>query len=155
MFEELPKRIFKKGEEPPVTQINNNCRIDYIMRKFETWLPKSWILRKFENILGELLLMTFSYALQIWEIEVIPKIEKLCGKKPEKGFKNSPRYTNWMEAANVSYEEIIWLDVNDEGQNMFQSNCLLDVNDEGQNLFQSNCLMDVNDEGQNPPVQMD
>ncbi|CAG7870040.1 unnamed protein product [Brassica rapa] len=105
-----------------------------------------------ENILGELLLMTFSYALQIWETEVVPKIEKLCGKKPEKSFENNPRYTNWMEAANVSYEEIIWLDVNDEGQNMFQSNCLLDVNDEGQNLFQSNCLMDVNDEGQNLPV---
>ncbi|CAH8390793.1 unnamed protein product [Eruca vesicaria subsp. sativa] len=37
---ELPKRIFKEGEEPQVTQINNNCRIDYIIRKFTEWLPK-------------------------------------------------------------------------------------------------------------------
>uniref|UniRef100_A0A0D3E748 Uncharacterized protein n=1 Tax=Brassica oleracea var. oleracea TaxID=109376 RepID=A0A0D3E748_BRAOL len=40
MSEELPKRLFKEGEEPRVTQINNNCRIDYIIRKFEAWLPK-------------------------------------------------------------------------------------------------------------------
>ncbi|XP_022558800.1 probable mitochondrial-processing peptidase subunit alpha-1, mitochondrial isoform X1 [Brassica napus] len=37
---ELPKRIFKEGEEPQVTHINNNCRIEYIMRKFTEWLPK-------------------------------------------------------------------------------------------------------------------
>ncbi|KAF2540398.1 hypothetical protein F2Q68_00032456 [Brassica cretica] len=37
---ELPKRIFKEDEEPQVTQINNNCRIDYIMRKFTEWMPK-------------------------------------------------------------------------------------------------------------------
>ncbi|KAG2280187.1 hypothetical protein Bca52824_051407 [Brassica carinata] len=37
---ELPKRIFKEGEEPQVTQINNNCRIEYIMRKFTEWMPK-------------------------------------------------------------------------------------------------------------------
>ena len=40
MSKELPKKIFKEGEEPQVTQINNNCRIDYIIRKFEAWLPK-------------------------------------------------------------------------------------------------------------------
>ena len=40
MSEELPKRLFKEGEEPRVTQINNNCRIDYIIRKFQAWLPK-------------------------------------------------------------------------------------------------------------------
>ena len=40
MSEELPKRLFKEGEEPRVTQINNNCRIDYIVRKFQAWLPK-------------------------------------------------------------------------------------------------------------------
>ncbi|KAF3487009.1 hypothetical protein F2Q69_00051949 [Brassica cretica] len=37
---ELPKRIFKEDEELQVTQINNNCRIDYIMRKFTEWIPK-------------------------------------------------------------------------------------------------------------------
>ncbi|KAF2600473.1 hypothetical protein F2Q68_00007740 [Brassica cretica] len=37
---ELPKRIFKEGEEPQVTQNNNNCRIEYIMRKFTQWMPK-------------------------------------------------------------------------------------------------------------------
>ncbi|KAG2271438.1 hypothetical protein Bca52824_065993 [Brassica carinata] len=40
MSEELPKRLFKEGEDPRVTQINNNCRIDYIIRKFQAWLPK-------------------------------------------------------------------------------------------------------------------
>ncbi|KAG2282433.1 hypothetical protein Bca52824_053653 [Brassica carinata] len=40
MSEELPKRLFKEGEEPRVTQINNNCRIDYIIQKFQAWLPK-------------------------------------------------------------------------------------------------------------------
>ena len=35
MSEDLPKRLFKEGEEPRVTQINNNCRIDYIIRKFQ------------------------------------------------------------------------------------------------------------------------
>ncbi|KAF8086031.1 hypothetical protein N665_0636s0003 [Sinapis alba] len=40
MSEELPKRIFKEGEETQVTQINNNCRIDYIIKKFKDWLPK-------------------------------------------------------------------------------------------------------------------
>ncbi|KAF2563107.1 hypothetical protein F2Q70_00015221, partial [Brassica cretica] len=49
----------------------------------------------------------FSYALQIWVMEAVPKIGKLCGKKLDKGFKNSPRCINWMGAAKVSYEEII------------------------------------------------
>ncbi|KAF8080124.1 hypothetical protein N665_0973s0005 [Sinapis alba] len=40
MSEELPKRIFKEGEETQVTHINNNCKIDYIIRKFKDWLPK-------------------------------------------------------------------------------------------------------------------
>ncbi|KAF8107337.1 hypothetical protein N665_0123s0028 [Sinapis alba] len=40
MSEELPKRIFKEGEETQVTQINNNCRINYIIKKFKDWLPK-------------------------------------------------------------------------------------------------------------------
>ncbi|KAF3495645.1 hypothetical protein DY000_02053163, partial [Brassica cretica] len=30
----------------------------------------------------------FSYSLQIWAMEVVPKIGKLCGKKLDKGFKN-------------------------------------------------------------------
>ena len=52
----------------------------------------------------------FSYALQIWAMEAVPKIGKLCGKKLDKGFKNSPRCINWMGAAKVSYEEIIRLE---------------------------------------------
>lgn len=40
MSEELPKRLFKEGEEPQVSQINNNCRIDYIIKKFTAWMPK-------------------------------------------------------------------------------------------------------------------
>uniref|UniRef100_A0A0D3AMY1 DUF1985 domain-containing protein n=1 Tax=Brassica oleracea var. oleracea TaxID=109376 RepID=A0A0D3AMY1_BRAOL len=52
----------------------------------------------------------FSYALQIWVMEAVPKIGKLCGKKLDKGFKNSPRCINWMGAAKVSYEEIIRLE---------------------------------------------
>ncbi|XP_056848951.1 uncharacterized protein LOC108836937 [Raphanus sativus] len=42
MSEELPKRIFNEGDEPQVTQINNNCRIDYIIKKFEKWMPKEF-----------------------------------------------------------------------------------------------------------------
>ncbi|RID49975.1 LOW QUALITY PROTEIN: hypothetical protein BRARA_H00734 [Brassica rapa] len=270
MSTELPKRIFKQGEEPQVTQINNNCRIDYIIRKFKAWLPKeldvvkkdpvfSKIFNLHENGLGysarviysflcrELVTYTlhelwfvfarrplrfslqefhavtgfecntcisvkefeerkdgtitllnlwtkdkeavkkwrnadrirliylaiilcvreirrlifpsplkyimvvmdlervqkylwgvaaydllcnsvaknhdklkdkttsyvldgFSYVLQIWTMEAVPKIGKLCGKKLDKGFKNGPRCINWMGAANVSYEEIIWLE---------------------------------------------
>uniref|UniRef100_A0A0D3C404 GRF-type domain-containing protein n=1 Tax=Brassica oleracea var. oleracea TaxID=109376 RepID=A0A0D3C404_BRAOL len=30
----------EEGEEPRLTQINNNCMIDYIIRKFQAWLPK-------------------------------------------------------------------------------------------------------------------
>ncbi|KAF2595513.1 hypothetical protein F2Q70_00043549 [Brassica cretica] len=52
----------------------------------------------------------FSYALQIWAMESVPKIGKLCGKKLDKGFKNGPRCINWMGAAKVSYEEIIRLE---------------------------------------------
>ncbi|XP_048623801.1 uncharacterized protein LOC106393676 [Brassica napus] len=52
----------------------------------------------------------FSYALQIWAMEAVPKIGKLCGKKLDKGFKNGPRCINWMGAAKVSYEEIIRLE---------------------------------------------
>ncbi|KAF8080341.1 hypothetical protein N665_0953s0006 [Sinapis alba] len=52
----------------------------------------------------------FSYALQILAIEAVLKIGKLCGKKLDKGFKNGPRCINWMEAAKVSYEEIIRLE---------------------------------------------
>ncbi|XP_013594646.1 PREDICTED: uncharacterized protein LOC106302743 [Brassica oleracea var. oleracea] len=52
----------------------------------------------------------FSYALQIWAMEAVPKIGKLCGKKLDKGFKDGPRCINWMGAAKVSYEEIIRLE---------------------------------------------
>ncbi|KAF8097699.1 hypothetical protein N665_0283s0004 [Sinapis alba] len=52
----------------------------------------------------------FSYALQIWAMEAVPKIGKLCGKKLDKGFKEGPRCINWMGAAKVSYEEIIRLE---------------------------------------------
>ncbi|KAF8093345.1 hypothetical protein N665_0384s0031 [Sinapis alba] len=257
MSEELPKRIFKEGEETQVTQINNNCRIDYIIKKFKDWLPKELdevkkdpvfyqIFKLHENGLGysarvihsflcrELLtykmheicislkefddwkddggfwskvlsrkdgsitlfnlwnkhkqsvkkwrnadrirlvylaiilcvvlardekaniplkyitmvmdlekvrkypwgvaaydllcnsiakncdklkdkttsyvLDGFSYALQIWAMEAVPKIGKLCGKKLDKGFKEGPRCINWMGAAKVSYEEIIRLE---------------------------------------------
>ncbi|KAF3607877.1 hypothetical protein DY000_02045913 [Brassica cretica] len=204
MSEELPKRLFKEGEEPRVTQINNNCRIDYIIRKFQAWLPKELdvvkkdpvfyqIFKLHENGLGysarvihsflcreltkdkeavkkwrnadrirliylaiilcvvlardekaniplkyitvvmdldkvqkypwgvaaydllcksiakncdqlkekttSYVLDGFSYALQIWAMEAVPKIGKLCGKKLDKGFKNSPRCINWMGAA--------------------------------------------------------
>ncbi|KAF2561259.1 hypothetical protein F2Q70_00017043 [Brassica cretica] len=47
----------------------------------------------------------FSYALQIWAMEAVPKIGKLCGKKLDKGFMNGPRCVNWMGAAKISYEE--------------------------------------------------
>ncbi|KAF8107336.1 hypothetical protein N665_0123s0027 [Sinapis alba] len=52
----------------------------------------------------------FSYTLQIWAMEAVPKIGKLCGKKLDKGFKEGPRCINWMGAAKVSYEEIIRLE---------------------------------------------
>ncbi|XP_056844534.1 uncharacterized protein LOC108808323 [Raphanus sativus] len=52
----------------------------------------------------------FSYALQIWAMEAVPKIGKLCGKKLVKGFKDGPRCVNWMGAAKVSYDEIIHLE---------------------------------------------
>ena len=52
----------------------------------------------------------FSYVLQIWAMEAVPKIGKLPGKKLDKGFKNGPRYINWMGAAKVSYELIIRLE---------------------------------------------
>ncbi|XP_048615060.1 uncharacterized protein LOC125587841 [Brassica napus] len=283
MSEELPKRLFKEGEEPRVTQINNNCRIDYIIRKFQAWLPKEldvvkkdpvfhqifklhenglgyaarvihsflcrelvsflqhelWFvfarrplrfsLQEFHAVTGfecdthisleefeewkydggfwskvlrrkdgtitlfnlwtkdkeavkkwrnadrirliylaiilcvvlardekaniplkyiavvmdldrvrrypwgvaaydllcksiaknrsqlkekttSYVLDGFSYALQIWAMEAIPKIGKLCGKKLDKGFKDGPRCINWMGAAKVSYEEIIRLE---------------------------------------------
>ncbi|XP_033141130.1 uncharacterized protein LOC117131975 [Brassica rapa] len=283
MSEELPKRLFKEGEEPRVTQINNNCRIDYIIRKFQAWLPKEldvvkkdpvfhqifklhenglgysarvihsflcrelvtflqhelWFvfarrplrfsLQEFHAVTGfecdthisleefeewkydggfwskvlrrkdgtitlfnlwtkdkeavkkwrnadrirliylaiilcvvlardekaniplkyvavvmdldrvrrypwgvaaydllcksiaknrsqlkenttSYVLDGFSYALQIWAMEAVPKIGKLCGKKLDKGFKDGPRCINWMGAAKVSYEEIIRLE---------------------------------------------
>uniref|UniRef100_A0A0D3DMY2 DUF1985 domain-containing protein n=1 Tax=Brassica oleracea var. oleracea TaxID=109376 RepID=A0A0D3DMY2_BRAOL len=47
----------------------------------------------------------FSYALQIWAMEAVPKIGKLCGKKLDKGFMNGPRCVNWMGAAKISYGE--------------------------------------------------
>ncbi|XP_018448733.1 uncharacterized protein LOC108820265 [Raphanus sativus] len=256
MYEELPKRIFNEGDKPQVTQINNNCRIDYIIKKFEKWMPKefadvkkdpvfSQVFKLHENGLGysarvihsilcrELLtymmhelwtslslkidledyaydggfwskvlkrkdesitlfnlwnkdkaavmkwknadrirliylaiilcvvlardekaniplkyitlvmdlekfrkypwgvaaydllcsliaknrhklkekttsyvLDGFSYALQIWAMEVVPKIGKLCGKKLDKSFANGPRCINWRGAAKVSYDEI-------------------------------------------------
>ncbi|KAF8114124.1 hypothetical protein N665_0041s0013 [Sinapis alba] len=43
----------------------------------------------------------FSYALQIWEMEAVPKIGKLCGKRLNKGFKNGPRCINWMGADDI------------------------------------------------------
>ncbi|KAJ0232143.1 hypothetical protein HA466_0293480 [Hirschfeldia incana] len=52
----------------------------------------------------------FSYALQIWAMEAVPKIGKLCGKKLDKAFTNGPRCINWMGAAKVSYQEIIRLE---------------------------------------------
>ncbi|KAF8048840.1 hypothetical protein N665_2379s0002 [Sinapis alba] len=52
----------------------------------------------------------FSYALQIWAMEAVPKIGKLCVIKLDKGFKEGPRCINWMGAAKVSYEEIIRLE---------------------------------------------
>jgi len=283
MSEELPKRLFKEGEDPRVTQINNNCRIDYIIRKFQAWLPKEldvvkkdpvfhqifklhenglgysarvihsflcrelvtflqhelWFvfarrplrfsLQEFHAVTGfecdthisleefeewkydggfwskvlrrkdgtitlfnlwtkdkeavkkwrnadrirlvylaiilcvvlardekaniplkyiavvmdldrvrrypwevaaydllcksiaknrsqlkekttSYVLDGFSYALQIWAMEAVPKIGKLCGKKLDKGFKDGPRCINWMGAAKVSYEEIIRLE---------------------------------------------
>ncbi|XP_056850736.1 uncharacterized protein LOC130500056 [Raphanus sativus] len=225
MSQELPKRIFKEGEETQVTQINNNCRIDFIIRKLEEWLPNelrevkkdpvfSQIFKLHENGLGfsarvihsflcrelvtykqhelwfvfvrrafrfslqefhavtglqcdtsislqefsdwddddgfwsrvvmdleklcrypwgvaaydflcESVVKTrdflsekttsyvfdgFSYALQIWAMEAVPKIGKLCGKKLIKGFKDGPRCVNWMGAAKVSYDEIIHLE---------------------------------------------
>uniref|UniRef100_A0A0D3CBM6 Ubiquitin-like protease family profile domain-containing protein n=1 Tax=Brassica oleracea var. oleracea TaxID=109376 RepID=A0A0D3CBM6_BRAOL len=211
MSEELPKRLFKEGEEPRVTQINNNCRINYIIRKFQAWLPKELdvvkkdpvfyqIFKLHENGLGYSARVIHSFLLtgfecdtrisleefeewkydggfwskvlrrkdgtitlfnlwtkdkeavkkwrnadrirliylaiilcvvlardekaniplkyitvvmdldKIWAMEAVPKIGKLCGKKLDKGFKNSARCINWMGAAKVSYEEIIWLE---------------------------------------------
>lgn len=48
----------------------------------------------------------FTYGLQIWAMEAIPKLGKLCGKKLNKSFKNGPRCVNWMGAAKISYEEL-------------------------------------------------
>lgn len=36
----VTKEDFKEGEETQATQINDNCRIDYIIGKFKEWLPK-------------------------------------------------------------------------------------------------------------------
>ncbi|CAN6861214.1 unnamed protein product [Brassica oleracea] len=47
----------------------------------------------------------FFYALQIWAMEAVPKIGKLCGKKLDKGFMNGPKCVNWMGAAKISYGE--------------------------------------------------
>ncbi|KAF8109285.1 hypothetical protein N665_0098s0013 [Sinapis alba] len=219
MSEELPKRLFKAGEETQVTQINNNCRMVCYMKRLEEWLPKelkevkkdqtfalifklynsglgysarvihsflcrelvtykmhelwfvfarrplrfsllefhavtglqcdtslsleefvdweydggfwSIVLRKKQGIFAAFDLLCesiaktrdklkektssyvldgFSYALQIWAMEAVPKIGKLCGKKLNKGFKNGPRCINWMGAAKMSYEEIIQLE---------------------------------------------
>ncbi|XP_018435592.1 uncharacterized protein LOC108807848 [Raphanus sativus] len=52
----------------------------------------------------------FSYALQIWAMEAVPKIGKLCGKRLDKQFSNGPRCINWRGAAKVSYDEIIRLE---------------------------------------------
>uniref|UniRef100_A0A0D3DKA7 Ubiquitin-like protease family profile domain-containing protein n=1 Tax=Brassica oleracea var. oleracea TaxID=109376 RepID=A0A0D3DKA7_BRAOL len=52
----------------------------------------------------------FSYAFQIWAMEAVPKIGKLCGKKLDKGSTNGPRCINWVGAGKVSYEEIIRLE---------------------------------------------
>ncbi|KAF3546403.1 hypothetical protein DY000_02010382 [Brassica cretica] len=64
MSKELPKRIFREGEEPQVTQINNNCRIDYIIRKelvtyklHELWFvfarrPLRFSLQEFHAVTG-------------------------------------------------------------------------------------------------------
>uniref|UniRef100_A0A0D3BZM8 DUF1985 domain-containing protein n=1 Tax=Brassica oleracea var. oleracea TaxID=109376 RepID=A0A0D3BZM8_BRAOL len=248
MSEDLPKRLFKEDEEPRVTQINNNCRIDYIIRKFQAWLPKEldvvkkdlvfhhifklhenglgysarvihsflcrelvtylqhelWFvfarrplrfsLQEFHAVTGfeydihisleefkewkydggfwskvlrrkdgtitlfnlwtkdkeayiavvmnldrvrrypwgvaaydllcksiaknrsqlkekttSYVLDGFSYALQIWAMEAVPKIGKLCGKKLDKGFKDGPRCINWMGAAKDDiYPYISW-----------------------------------------------
>ena len=51
---ELPKRIFKEGEEPQVTQINNNCRIEYIMRKFTEWMPKELAVVKKDPVFSQI-----------------------------------------------------------------------------------------------------
>ncbi|KAF2553062.1 hypothetical protein F2Q68_00035676 [Brassica cretica] len=51
---ELLKRIFKEGEEPQVTQINNNCRIDYIMRKFTEWMPKELEVMKKDPVFSQI-----------------------------------------------------------------------------------------------------
>ncbi|WZZ78044.1 hypothetical protein YC2023_098616 [Brassica napus] len=51
---ELPKRIFKEGEEPQVTQINNNCKIEYIMRKFTEWMPKELAVVKKDPVFSQI-----------------------------------------------------------------------------------------------------
>ena len=51
---ELPKRIFKEGEEPQVTQINNNCRIDYIVRKLTEWMPKEFEVVKKDPVFSQI-----------------------------------------------------------------------------------------------------
>ncbi|KAG2250393.1 hypothetical protein Bca52824_080529 [Brassica carinata] len=33
MSQELPKRIFKEGEETQVTQVNNKCELIYVLGK--------------------------------------------------------------------------------------------------------------------------
>ena len=58
---ELPKRIFKEDEEPQVTQINNYCRINYIIWKFKAWLPKELdVVKKETNHLNYAILL-YSY----------------------------------------------------------------------------------------------
>lgn len=52
----------------------------------------------------------FSYAFQIWVMEAVPKIGKLCGKKLNKSFMNGPRCVNWRGAAKISYGDIIQLE---------------------------------------------
>lgn len=50
MLEELPKRLFKGGEEIQVNHINNNCKLVHIMGNLEAWLPKE--LKKSEERSG-------------------------------------------------------------------------------------------------------
>ena len=40
MSEELPKRLFKPGEETQVHQINNNCKMVRYFKRLMEWLPK-------------------------------------------------------------------------------------------------------------------
>ncbi|WZZ31002.1 hypothetical protein YC2023_014403 [Brassica napus] len=170
MSEELPKRLFKPGEETEVHQINNNCKMVRYFKRLMEWLPKEletvkkdpelvdwdddggfWSLvirtnkgisifelwehhraavKKWSNadrIIASFDLLCesiaekrdklkenpksyvldgFTYGLQIWAMEAIPKLGKLCGRKLNKSFKNGPRCVNWMGAAKISYEEL-------------------------------------------------